>query len=382
MEAPCPEAPEVPCGLSKLLLSYENTCGLDKTNSCTGFLLQGTLSNDRVEMERKTEDMMSDIKEIHHQYMFQMKRHNSLPQAALYSSIRRVKSSATSPRKPGRLTTKNVTTGNSSSSQEYLTDNLSQDSTISASSQCSISPLPRQRSASAAATLRFKSSKPSSISMSCDNIEEAWMPHTTIHELPESPTFVSTTSLSDSSNSLHSFSIHGTAPRRNGRYQRSCSASSPTVCSTLSHETSIVTSTPNVSQCNEHFYTLPHLPSSQRNSLPDSVMNTAIPEGQVDEGTGNLSQLSSYTDDGSPRNDSTIFARRSSLTGQIEHYRKPRLLNKKNSYSSGESLKQNLRDSNSSSGSDVEFRVLNKGFRKSLKRQRISQILPSIETTV
>lgn len=133
---------------------------------------------------------------------------------------------------------------------------------------------------------------------------------------------------------------------------------------------------------------LSHLPSTQRHSLPDSVMNTAIPEGQVDEGTGSLSQLSTCTDDGSPRNGSTIIARRSSLTGQIEHYRKPRFLNKKNSYSkelSGESLKQNLRDSNSSSGSDVEFGVLNKGFRKSgLKRQRVSHVIlhSSIETTV
>ena len=72
--------------------------------------------------------------------------------------------------------------------------------------------------------------------------------------------------------------------------------------------------------------------SHNKHSLSESVINSSIPEDEVDYAsvTDSLSQLSTCTDEGSPKSGSTIITRRSSLTGQIEHYRKPRLF-KKNS---------------------------------------------------
>lgn len=341
-------------------------------------------------------ELMSGIKTVHGQYCGTRKR--SLPQPDLNSSIRRVHSSAV--KRPSNLsitmatTTKEKTPENLS--QELYDPDLSQGSTLSASSQNSQSAI-RQRSVSAAASLKFRPNKPSPVSIqsavSCNNIEEPWLPATPIHELPESPTFVSTTSLSNSSSSLHCYSIHGTAPR-NG-YRRSCSVSSPPASSNSNHRSPIVlTSTPNISQPyeKENYHTLPNV-SMLKASLSERVCT--IPEDEVDYAnvTDSLSQLSSCTDEGSPKNGSTIITRRSSLTGQIEHYRKPRLLTKKNSQPldlmKEASIKPNLSrsapklsTSGSSSSKDSGFKVLNRVRKSKRYSQRTTVFLPSIETTV
>lgn len=357
---------------------------------------------------------MSGIKTIHAQH--QSKRKRSLPQADLYSSVRRVRSSATEAMRPSNL---NITASSTSTkdktpdnypSQELDSPDLSQDSTLSAASQNS-PPMMRQRSASAAANLKFKPSKPSPISLpnalSCGSMgEEPWLPVTTIHELPESPTYMSTTSLSNSSSSLHCYSIYSTAPR--SAYRRSVSVSSPPSSAANHRSPTVLTSTPNISQPyeKEYYHTLPT--QVHRNCLSERVINSSIPEDEVDNASiaDSLSQLSTCTDEGSPKNNgSTIITRRSSLTGQIEHYRKPRLLTKKNSQPkelltkksslpmdvmiktssqrNGEtSTKKDLNLLLKTPASSAGFKVLNKGRKSRRYSRRTSVILPSIETTV
>ena len=394
-------------------------------------------------MESKMEDLMNGIKAVHLQYQdHQMyTRHQSMPStnsnAELYASIRRARSTAA--KRPSNLSiTANTrrdkaaaaTAENLSQDADTPdtvptpdvapTTDLSQSSTVSSqASSCtypsppmlrlspssSSSPPTRQRSMSAtAASLRFRPAKPSLFSVqtatSCGNIEE--IPTTTIHELPESPTFVSTTSLLSTSNcSLHNNATTTTT----NNYRRSLSVSSPppTSSATLSRSPRL-TSTPNVyhsssssgSDKRDYYHTLPNM--LRRNSHSDNnVMNTTIPEGEVDSSsiTDSLSQLSTCTDEGSPKNGgSTIVVRRSSLTGQIEHYRKPRLMKKSSSSSSSSSSSQALQAKDQkqreavqsrtlpSRGKDVEFRVLNRGVRKSSKNRTSKIILSSIETTV
>lgn len=326
---------------------------------------------------------MTGIKAVHIQSCKKQQKQQEiiLPSLQLYSSIRRVKSSATIAKKPGNLisvTISDSTSAAESCSQECPADSPSQDTSNTLSPESSLSqPTVRQRSESAAASLRYQASKPHTLSIqsagSCGSMGETT---TTIHELPESPRLICSTPESNSTASLLNYStVHG----RNG-YRRTSSqpvsSSSPKY-----HHPSMVTSTPNVSQAwekKDYYHTLPN--SINRHSLPDSIMNTVIPEDQLEYSsvTESLSQLSTCTDEGSPKNTSGTIIRRSSLTGQIEHYRKPRSLSKKISYSTDVIDKP-------SKPVEPEFRVLNRGFRKSLRKNsaKINQIiLPSIETAV
>ena len=138
--------------------------------------------------------------------------------------------------------------------------------------------------------------------------------------------------------------------------------------------------------------------SPQRNSLPpDSVMNTVIAEDGQNM-TDSLSQLSTCTDEGSPKaGGSTIIVRRSSLTGQLEHVRKPRSVAAVKRNSSFDVSKQH-----STRVADVhqfarprcssacgmnqtlpnEFRVLNRGVRRRRTARRPVILNTSVETTV
>ena len=352
------------------------------------------------------ETLMTGIKSVHLQcckQQQQMKKVLSSPQTQnVYSSIRRVRSSATPSKRPTYLSMANNHHSPStyaSCSQECLTDspNLSQDtgSTLSASSLNSLNSQPimmRQRSESAAASLRFKSNKPPVLAIhvsSSSSMEEAWIPATPIHELPESPKIAFSSPFSVSSVSLHS-------QKSADGFRRSTSMSSPPSSSGTLRHSHLVTSTPNISQPYEkrdYYHTLPSTLSTHRNSLPESVMNTVIPEDQVDNSSisDSLSQLSTCTDEGSPQNSgSTVIVRRSSLTGQIEHYRRPRPLNKKNSASmdlcekpaSEKADQTGQARLNSATGTKEEFKVLNRGYKSKRKSKRMSVILPSIETTV
>ena len=380
--------------------SYSNyhlqfTQGQSRINIIVSAFPQTSLNNDRVEMENKMNDLMSGIKEVHVQCRNQQLQHT---QSA--TSIRRVKSTANPARRPSNLSITKIEEINSRAevcpqSQEDSVD-LSQSSTLSASSSqgsSSLQPILRQRSESASASIRV----PTLSVQRCSVAEDTcWMPAATIHELPESPKYT----LSQSSASLLSYSpVYGTAPRNIESYRRSGSVSSPPSSSpTPRNRSAMITSTPNVSETpdrkNYYYHTLSGVPSSHRNSIPESTLAAIIPEDMVDFGskTDSLSQLSTYTDEGSPRNSSsgTIVTRRSSLTGQIEQYRKPR--SGKNSSTKDLSQvapKQELPSPSNPYATwtkgDSGYRVLNKGFRKSTKKRqaRMSQIiLPSVETTV
>lgn len=379
-------------------------------------------------MENKMDELITGIKAVHMQCCNQLQLQHqqqmaqNSPQAHMFNSIRRVRSSATPAKKPTYLSmAASPSPSSCSQSQECLANspNLSQDtigsSALSASSQPSLNsqPMHRQRSESAAASLRYRSIKPPSLSLSfhstssCSNIDESWIPTTTIHELPESPKMKS---LSGSSGSLHCYKIQTTttpATKNDGSYRRSVSVSSPSSCASTPEQrrfSNMLTSTPDIAEPphekKDYYYTLPNIHLAHKNSLPDTaVMGTTIPEDQVDNAStpDNLSQLSNCTDDGSPRSGgSTLIVRRSSLTGQLE-YRKPRPLSKKISASTDlcekrlskeeESWSRNRSRMNSCTGtSETEYRVLNRGVRKSNHRRRSTRfsqiILPSIETTV
>lgn len=343
-------------------------------------------------------DLMSGIKEVHVQC-----RNQRLQQQVLSATgIRRVRSSANPSRRPSNLSVTKIEEINSRvehCSQDSV--DLSQDSTVSASSSqgsCS-QPILRQRAESASATMRVF--KPPTLSIQRCSISEetCWLPATTIHELPESPKY---TALSQSSASLLSSSpVYATAPRNMESYRRSYSVSSPPAASptprsrptTPRSRSGMMTSTPNVSETPDrkdyYHYTLPSHHLSHRNSLQESTLAAMIPEDEVDFGlkTESLSQLSTYTDEGSPRNSTgTIVTRRSSLTGQIEQYRKPRSTKDLSQVSPKEDLPSPVSNIYATwTRGDTGYRVLNKGVRKSSKKRqaRMSQIiLPSVETTV
>ena len=134
---------------------------------------------------------------------------------------------------------------------------------------------------------------------------------------------------------------------------------------------------------------------SQRNSLPEVILNQLRHEGSCETLSccDSLSQLSSCTEEGSPQTGSTLILRRSSLTGQMEHIRRPRELKKQvkrnSSFSSSASEKLmapgsgllsssfgNLRDA-----PRMDYQVLNKAHR-SHRRNKKRVILSSVETTV
>ena len=317
---------------------------------------------------------MNGIKDVRTQCS--MQRHRSQSSSRGQSSIRRAQSSNSDLHRPSNLImTKDETRG--SFSQSPITSPILNKSAIGTL----VSPIYPSRTRSNSARLKYKAHRPQALVVkgsegSIATVGEATTSNTTIHELPESPR-----SLSNSNSSLYNYSVYGTAPRSSSNSRRSLSASSPS-----SSVSSTLTSTPNVAQSpeyREYTHTHPSMYASNRNSLPDGVMTTVIPEDEVDTGNiESLSQVSACTDEGSPKNGSTIIVRRSSLTGQLEHYRKPRYLTKKISNSQISKEKSYL--DKPSTPSDQGFRVLSKT-RKSAKKRttRYSQIiLPGIETTV
>ena len=255
-----------------------------------------------------------------------------------------------------------------------------------------------------------------------------WMSNSIIPELPESPRPSASsqpcnTSLSQDSfmQSMPSLSYHSyTTPNRHGR---PASPLSMSYCQHRSYSTSTpknnavkapsspkmmrlkpsfkATSSPDVSRKAVPAKSDQHQLKTHRlyhNSLPDSVMNSVIVEDKVDSQsfTDSLSQISTCTDDGSPKpTGSTIIVRRSSLTGQLEHIRKPRTVAtvKRNSsfdvskdYSSQSGVARYRAASVCGLNNQTlpkEFKVLNKGVRKSRRRTSKPIILnTSVETTV
>ena len=249
-----------------------------------------------------------------------------------------------------------------------------------------------------------------------------WLSANTIPELPESPRPMAPSTLSQDSfmQSMPVLNYHShITPNRHGhpaslgyRQHRSYSTSTPKnysvkVASSSPAVSSLepsfrATSSPDVSRkcvsANPARHNRPGLlqyhQSSQQNFLTDSMMNNVIVEHKVDSQsfTDSLSQLSTCTDSGSPKaTSSTLIVRRSSLTGQLEHVQKPRLVAvvKRNSsfdVSKEHSTRMNEARARASSVCGLnktvpdDFRVLNRGIRKRKKRPII--LNSSMETTV
>lgn len=197
----------------------------------------------------------------------------------------------------------------------------------------------------------------------------------TIPELPEAPSSFSQPALTHkqiecikSNPTLHY--VSKTAPRHHR--SQSTSVIPPPIIS--------ITSSPDLSTREKNDSKLYH-----RNSLPESVMNKIV-EGEVDEVSvsDSLSQasLSQQKDEGSPKSQSsTVIVRRSSLTGQVEHVRRPRKRNSCNDFVDGV-FKTNIgiKSSSTFNLTATEYRVLNTGFKRNRKNR---VILPnSVETTV
>ena len=157
------------------------------------------------------------------------------------------------------------------------------------------------------------------------------------------------------------------------------------------HLSFTVTSTPDLVKRQMQDYRSSPRMSSQRKSLPEAVINKLRYKESVDSlnGYDSLSQVSSCTEDGSPKSSSSLIFRRSSLTGQIEHIRRREIehVKKKSTHNSSEKLLLESGLLSSSLGNvceaSKEYKVLNKGHRSRRRYPYKKQIiLTSVETTV
>lgn len=326
-------------------------------------------------MESKMEGLVCEIQTVVNDFYSYKQSHQF--QA---SPIRRVRSSTTPTKKStvmkhskkdDCITQTSASIDLSEGTDDHSTSSLAE----SSDSNIITTKFVRERSSSASAS-SFQTKPPlqgnSSVKLGgrSVSVDGPWNLSTTIPEAPESPCLAPIPDYpfsSSASSTLYS-SFHGTAPRSHCRE----TYSSPTPPSwPPSRHTSMVTSTPNISHggSDENYCT-----------LPSRVVSTSIPEYQVGcaNCNDNLSQLSAYTDEGSPKQGNSFIIRRSSLTGQLEHFRKPR-------YNIEKMGTTETKSAQCRPQWGTGFRVLNKGIRKSKKRKstKLDQvILPGVETTV
>lgn len=213
------------------------------------------------------------------------------------------------------------------------------------------------------------------------SVDESRNPRLVILEHPESPRLSSIRDYDACSNA----SFHSTCQDLTNNQKES--HSSPAHASWLAERlTSIGTSIHSRSQYiaedgEDYYYT-----------LPVRILSSSIAEEQVDCNT-RLSQLAGgYRDEGSPKQGgSTFIIRKSSLTGQLEHFRKPHCHVKKVAATETKCISQSKTESgNHNDDGASSFRVLNKGVRTSSKRKSTKPtstqvnpvLLDGIETTV
>ena len=196
-----------------------------------------------------------------------------------------------------------------------------------------------------------------------------WLANTTIPELPESPNSV-----------------------------RSSPSSSHRTHVTSSPKRFIFQSSPNLQDNRREIHVRSRQSSigssSNQNSLPESVLSQVRSQDNLDTMSyDNLSQVSNCTDEGSPRLGSTVILRRSSLTGQLEHFRNPKAALIKRNSSFNTPTEKSLLSVTGFSPLSCSFGSLSdaaRGERKNYSgrsqrkvgRRKQSVILPSIETTV
>ena len=356
---------------------------------CFFFLSQGMLTSERVTMEKQMDELTTGITEA------RIQCHNQCRQRwiAANSGMRRGRSSTYSASVKERKASKTPSPPTSNRNQSNSSGLLSPDSITSnpeffAKSHKSVGITDsgygslNRKSKSAELRTRSTSLTSSTPDVSLSQGSESYgLLNPTIPELPESPCFSQPSPAHkhrerfESTPTLH-YNAYTTL-----RHSRSHSASfTPPLIN--------VTSSPNLSTRRRHD-SHPHPPPSHRNSLPESVMNKIV-EDEVDFvsvsdslSQASLSQLSSYNEECSPKSHgSTVIVRRSSLTGQVEHIRRPRKRNSFNDWTDSSPAK----DSSPKSSSTVnltggDYRVLNTGYKKNRRSSKII-LSSSIETTV
>lgn len=360
------------------------------SNFNVSFLEQNSLSVERVVMERQMEELTTGINQA------RLQCHNQCRKGNVNTSIRRARSSASpsmtqrklsqpasptiivSPQEDAALTSPTLSSPEPQHDSPEPVGERQRSVSVSDSAYSSSSSYMSYgsfgRSVSNSTRIRTLSLTTPSLSQGSESIGSDWLSSSTIPELPESPTLSKSSSpiLNAKNNSTPTltYSSH-TAPRPSRR----------------SYSTSTyLGSNPDVSKPKLRDYQPFQSVSSHRNSLPETAMNKIV-EDEVDTVSGcdslsqaSLSQMS--TDDGSPRSQgSTLVMRRSSLTGQVEHIRRPRYRVKHNSFH-GSLRKSGSKSSsvNSLNTTAGQYKVLNTGFRHHRKNR---VILPnSIETTV
>lgn len=370
-------------------------------------------------MEQQMDDLINGLREARQQYHNQCRR-RSAGRVLTPGSYRRQSNASKGsvktkpPMHPNSLPVKNNTPDSSYQIQEVSNSRTStsvtsqesiDDSPVfahkgsfsdSLTSDASTHSLPtfrvkRSQSSSSSSRDRVNSDSLSKQSRSVSLSQDEWMQSSVIPELPESPRLsvggspTLSSKYNQSTPALHYHSL--TAPRSKSSHRTSTPNNFMPV--------NIMTSSPDISKKGQDHYAYKPLTRAQRNSLPDSVMNSVILEDQVDSSScyDSLSQLSTSTEDGSPKSrGSTLILRRSSLTGQLEHIRRPRLIVKRNSSFGTPSEKHKVMErprcesacSLHDLSSGQNFKVLTRGYRKSAKRKpkKAHIILPSVETTV
>ncbi len=224
----------------------------------------------------------------------------------------------------------------------------------------------RGRSSSASSSMKsecdLSSTGVNRIGYQSISVEGSWTYDNAIPELPESPSLVSVTSYSHSSNpSSQESSISGTFQKK---AEFAISPVLPHWHSAEQHYTCLVTSTPNMQYCGTDFASS----SDNYYTLPSKTATKGKVHHYMMFSSDNLNEVDGCLEESSKSQEKAFVVRRSSLTGQLEKFQKPW----------SKEMKDGMMQHNG-------YRVLNKGVRKSLKRRssKLDQmILPSVETTV
>jgi len=347
------------------------------------FLPQGLLSSERSAMEKQMEELITGIDKARVQCHNQCRQRSIVnrPRSnSSYSPRNTPRMRRTSPSQPKKESGSPTTLlspemCNNSPAEHYFTAERHRSTS---STDSGYGSLKRKSSSNEKLRTRHSSiamSSPNiSLSQGSESIGGDWMSNPTIPELPESPLKKVSTRKATRMRSNPTHYASFTTPR----HFRSQSA-------TIAAPIINITSSPELSVRRRH-ESQPYVRTiSHRNSLPESTMNKII-EDETDSGsiTDSLSQASlSQQDEGSPKSQgSTVIVRRSSLTGQVEHIRKPR---KRNSFN-GKSEIGLVRDNGPKSNSTMnltgsKYAVLNTGYKRNRRRNTII-LQDSRETTV
>lgn len=334
--------------------------------------LQGVLSTERQKMEQQMETLTNGIMEAR----AQCSRRRALCSQNSSTSLRRVSSSVTP-----SVTSRRTSQAREETDGATIDDGSSSRSSTSESRESlKESPVLGGHKSSFSDSINSTHSAPSKLyhrervsalqREDSDVFVNNWLASTTIPELPESPGPVRNSPLSEKRNHITS------SPKR-----------------------FIFQSSPNLRDNRRDVCQIPRDVCLIQPSFKSSPKRTFVPEtirsqDNLDSTSyDSLSQVSNCTDDGSPRLGSTVILRRSSLTGQLEHFRNPKAALLKRNSSFTTPTEKNLLAMTGVGPLSCSFGSLNEASRgerknssgkskRGMGKKQQSVILPGIETTV